>query len=153
MHDLACHTTSLRALQKGAGKHSDKRSDHHRNTKHCRKGRGNSASNINIVETEGMSSTSMETLTPNPSALMQVRYIQQSMSTPGTPRTNGSRATYVDSAPFCKVFLENSELQAQCPLIPSQLKQRFATQREKNLKHLPSRPQKRLKHEQARTQN
>lgn len=88
-----------------------------------------SLAKIIVVKTQGSTLASTATQTKNALAVMQIPSYGQSMSTLGTPSTNGPSATYVNSAPLCKVCSEKSHCQAQYPFLPGHLRNQFATHR------------------------
>lgn len=114
---------------------------HCRNMRNRRGRRGNSLSTINVVMTRVSTPTTAETPTTNASAMMQIGSNSPSIPMTATLSMNGFRAIYDESAPFCRVCLEKSHCQAECPSIPNHLRQRFAAQRENNLNNLPPKSQ------------
>lgn len=63
---------------------------------------------------------------------MRVGYNPQSMLTSATLCSNKTSAAYVNSALFCRLCLQKSHPQAQCPFIPIYRRQSFAAE-QKNL--------------------
>lgn len=146
MYDFAYHATSLQALQNGADAHSEKGSDHCRNRKQRRGTWGNSRHNSTLIKTGGSTPTSTAMPTTNGSPVMEIRFNSQSICRLDTLCTNGTNATYVESATFCRCP-ENSHRWAQWTSIPSYVRLQFAALPEKNLRNLPSKPQKRFRYQ------
>lgn len=131
----------------------EKASDHRLNRKHRHCRRGNFPDKITVIEKGGSTPIPTVTLKTNASVVMQIGIQSAVYFHAGYDQNRRNSATNVNSADFCKVFLETSHRQAQCSFIPNYLRRRLATHCENNCKDFPPRSQSRLGYQPAGAPN
>lgn len=128
---------------KKADEHSEKGSNHCRNSMNHRCRRGNSLSTANVIKLGGSTPKITATPTTNGSEVMQVGSNQPLIYLRAMLITNRFSAIYVDSGPFSRVYVEKLHNHAQSLSIPNHLFKIISAQWETNLRNPPSKPHNR----------
>lgn len=144
LYDLACHSTSLRALQKGTDAGSEKGSNHHRRLNKRRGKQGTSLATVNDIRMGGSTTTTTTAQTTDAWTVVQLGSSSKSIPVLAPLNRNGFSACYVDSTLFSRVCAKMSLHEAQHPFMPDRFRETFGAERASNLTILAPKPQRRL---------
>lgn len=137
---------SLRTLQKRIELHYEKGFDHCRNSRSRGGMRESFSGKVNGFKMAVTIPASTATRTTAASPLMLIESRSLSILMPATPISNGSRATFLNVAPFCRVFLKKPHCHAQYPFVQYHHRKSLPSKRVNNLKRLAPTPQKKCVH-------